>query len=177
MNEEWKDVLGLEGFYEVSNLGRVRSRSRIRINKFGQKMTLVGRIRKLNPSNGYLSITLWVNCVPRRRSVHRLVGEAFIPNPLNLPEINHVDGVKTRNLATNLEWSTESHNIRHSFEKLGRIPLHGVKHGNAKLNDESVKLIRIGEETMTHAELARRFNVSRRLIGMVCRRRIWTRIL
>lgn len=96
--EEWKNVIGYEGLYEVSNKGNVRN---VRRN------TLL-RLTKTN--YGYIQVSLYKNGIRTGLKVHRLVAEAFIPNPDNLPQVNHKDEDKTNNNVTNLEWCTAKYN-------------------------------------------------------------------
>lgn len=112
--EIWKDIQNYERIYQVSNLGRVRSLSRE--VKSGQKtLSLKDKIRKLNPNgNGYLNLLLHKEGIKKAYRVHRLVAEAFIPNPTNLPEVNHIDGDKLNNSVSNLEWCDKSHNEIHA---------------------------------------------------------------
>jgi hypothetical protein len=112
--EIWKDIEGYESLYQVSNLGRVKSLERV--VGCGNKMIRVNeKIRKLNPNgNGYLNLLLHKEGVKKAFRVHRLVAEAFIPNPNNLPEVNHKDGDKLNNTVDNLEWCTKSHNETHA---------------------------------------------------------------
>lgn len=108
--EIWKPVKSFEGIYAVSDLGRVKGVSRITSD--GKKL----REKLLTPSSGrYPSVDLWKCGVSYNKLVSRLVAEAFIPNPTNLPEVNHIDGNKQNNYASNLEWSTSSDNIRHAI--------------------------------------------------------------
>ena len=111
--EFWKPVGGFEGLYEVSNLGRVKSVERIVGGRWG-KYTVKEKFRKLNrDKDGYLTVTLYSNGGAKKFMVHRLVAESFIPNPHNLPEINHKDEDKTNNCADNLEWCTTCYNIHY----------------------------------------------------------------
>ena len=95
--EVWLDVVGYEGLYKVSNLGKVKS---LRTNKL------------LSPgvSQGYLYVALYKEKKRRNKQVHRLVAEAFIPNIEGFPLINHKDEVKTNNVVENLEWCSYSYN-------------------------------------------------------------------
>jgi hypothetical protein len=101
--EEWRDVVGYEGKYLVSNIGNIKS---------------VKRDKILTPKknhDGYLRIQLWKNNKAVFVSIHRLVAESFIPNHENKPFVNHIDGTKNNNLVENLEWVTQSENVRHAW--------------------------------------------------------------
>lgn len=102
--EEWKDIKGYEGLYQVSNLGRVRSIG-------------YGKERILSSSNichyGYIKVNLYKEGKKNTFKVHRLVAQAFIPNPNNLPEVNHKDENKLNNHVSNLEWCTTQYNINY----------------------------------------------------------------
>lgn len=110
MEEVWKPIVGYEGYYEVSNLGRVRSIAIYVNSKNNSKRYRSERVLKGILHNGYVWVTLSKNNVKTKKRVHRLVAEAFIPNPENLPYINHMDEVKTNNVFTNLEWCTVQYN-------------------------------------------------------------------
>ena len=108
--EIWKPIEGLEGKYEVSNLGRVRSIDRISSN--GHK--LKGRIRQIQKmSNGYLHITLNCDGKCHNAYLHILVARAFVPNPNHYKEVNHKNEDKTDNRADNLEWCDRQYNINY----------------------------------------------------------------
>lgn len=113
--EEWRGVVGFEGLYEVSSIGRVRGCPRNVPHAMGN-LNLPGRI--LRPSispGGYYVAILSKNGIRHSRPVHRLVGIAFIPNPNNLPQINHISGIKTDNSVGNIEWCDQSHNNKHAY--------------------------------------------------------------
>lgn len=104
--EVWKDVKGYEGLYQVSNYGRVKSIKKDHILKPAPRQ------------HGYLGVMLYGHGGHKTRgfktfSVHRLVAEAFIPNPHNLPEVNHIDECKTNNSVENLEWITRKGNVNY----------------------------------------------------------------
>ena len=96
----------MNGLYEVSNLGEVRSLISNRILKTGKSF------------GGYVHVSLYKNKKGKTKKMHRLVSEVFIPNPENKPQINHIDGNKENNKVNNLEWCTASENQIHAF-KLG----------------------------------------------------------
>jgi hypothetical protein len=118
--EIWKDVVGYEGHYKVSNLGRVISVDRISWNGFGYHKHKGRILTPKDNGHGYITVVLCKNNKPKHAYVHRLVGECFVVNPLNKPEVNHKDGIKNNNNASNLEWVTKSENAYHSFRELGR---------------------------------------------------------
>lgn len=112
--EEWKDIEGYEGLYQVSNEGRVKSLHREIIYKDGRKKTLSEKIlHNLLSDLGYYHVMLSKNGIPKRYKVHRLVAKAFIPNPDNLPIINHRDESPKNNVVENLEWCTQGYNIHY----------------------------------------------------------------
>ena len=122
--EIWKDVKDYEGHYQVSDKGRVKS------VKFGKEIFL-----KQGSCRGYLRVGLSKNGEIKRYTVHRLVAQAFIPNPNNLPEVNHKDEIKTNNNIENLEWCDHKYNInfgnrtQRSAEKQSKPVLQYTKDG------------------------------------------------
>lgn len=108
-DEIWRDVKGFEGRYQVSNKGNIFSVDRIvRGKKWGGRT-----LKPIHDKNGYLTVALYENGVGKNKKIHRLVSEAFLPNPNNYLEINHIDENKTNNHVENLEWCTREHNINH----------------------------------------------------------------
>lgn len=111
MEEVWKDIPNFEGIYEVSNLGNVRSRTRIIECRNGQRLTKYGCVIKGNITlNGYRMVDLQKGGKRHMKLVHRLVAIVFIPNPYNFPQVNHKNENKLDNRMTNLEWCTGSYN-------------------------------------------------------------------
>ena len=110
MDEIWKDIKGYEGKYQVSNKGNIKSLKQF--NKRG-----VDLIIKLGKNNtGYTIVRLTKNNKLKTPLVHRLVAQAFIPNPDNKPQVNHKNGNKADNTVENLEWVTRSENQKHAYE-------------------------------------------------------------
>lgn len=116
--EIWKPVMGYEGLYEVSNLGRVRSLERWRNAKNGSKSLHKGKVMKNHyADNGYIRVLLNDGVEKKRHLIHRLVAQAFLPNPDNLPIVNHKDENKSNNSVDNLEWCDDKYNTRYSLAK------------------------------------------------------------
>lgn len=120
VNEIWHDIFGYEGLYQVSNFGRIKSVDRI-IKNSGTKngeYHVKGKIKNVSEyksRGGYCGVTLYKNNVGKSYRVHRLVAQAFIPNPENKPEVNHKDGNKKNNCVDNLEWVTGKENTIHAW--------------------------------------------------------------
>lgn len=109
--ENWRDIAGYEGLYQVSSWGRVRSLDRMVIAAYGSMKLQKGRLLKLGfDKDGYQQVNLWKNGKKKTHTVHRLVAQAFIPNPQNFKEVNHRDEDKTNNRVENLEWCTSVYN-------------------------------------------------------------------
>ena len=114
--EIWEDIEGYEGLYQVSNLGRVKSLDRYVKARSHSKEFKKGKILKPRISQkGYLTVLLCKDNIGKEYRIHRLVALAFIPNPENKLEVNHIDGKKQNNCVDNLEWNTRSENIKHAF--------------------------------------------------------------
>ena len=111
INENWKDVVGFEGRYMVSDLGNVKSI----VTNHGKPTDkqVIKRVR--SKTCDYHYVQFWRKDKPTHKAVHRLVAEAFIPNPENKPTVNHLDGNKHNNAVDNLEWATHSENHKHAF--------------------------------------------------------------
>ena len=107
-SEVWKDVTGYEGCYQVSNQGKIRSLDRVVIDTIGRKRHIKGKLLhpKANVKSGYLMI----NLKGKDYYIHRLVAQAFLPNPMGLPQVNHKDETRDNNCVDNLEWCDIQYN-------------------------------------------------------------------
>lgn len=122
--ELWEPIKGMEGHYKVSNLGRIKSLKRIKRQWNGYKYIeyeISEKIRKPRYFNGYYIVNLTVNGVRYQEWVHRLVAQAFIPNPNNLPEVDHKNGRKLDNRANNLRWVTKEDNMRYMQARQNKL--------------------------------------------------------
>lgn len=125
--EEWRDIEGYEGLYQVSNYGRVKSLKRyITLNGKNQhciyhtKKVIKERIMKYGiNSHGYCQVMLHNNGKKKNKSIHQLVAQAFIPNPDKKPTVNHINGDKLNNSVDNLEWATCKEQTNHLIHTLG----------------------------------------------------------
>lgn len=158
--EAWRDIPGFEGRYQVSDRGRVRN-------------VRTSYVKKSSPDkDGYLCLTLYIGRTPYSRKVHRLVAQAFIPNPADLPEVNHEDGVKHHNHVGNLEWSTRKSNSEHAARN--KLMASGDRHGIAKLRAADIPAIRCAlDENEPMRAIAARYGVSPSTIFDIAHARTW----
>lgn len=165
MIEEWRNIKGYEGLYQVSNLGRVRSLDHYASNGV-KDIIYKGRILSQNlGTNGYLSVQLSKGGKIVRRMIHRLVGEAFIDNPSKLPMINHKDENKKNNVADNLEWCDAKYNSNygHAREKISK-KRRGVPFPTKW---KSVICVETGERFKSVKEAAEKTGTNKSAISMV----------
>lgn len=138
-NEVWKDIRGYEKYYQISNLGRVRSLDRIiKDEKNNRTFNIKGKIiTPTDNGNGYLIIGLRKNGKRKNKYIHRLVAEAFLDKCDGQEYINHIDFNKKNNNISNLEWCTQKENINYSIKK-GRY-ISGKKETINKINKKLIK--------------------------------------
>lgn len=163
IQEIWKDVVGYEGHYRVSSLGRVKSL------KFNREKILSLRCR----GDGRIDAYLTMDGLTSTYSVHRLVAIAFIPNPQKKPTVNHKNGLPDDNTVENLEWATNLENNLHSIHVLGNIGISRPAHhrGN-KITKEIAEHIRASTDKAI--DLAMRFGVHRNYIHQIKRGMYWS---
>lgn len=160
MKEEWKDCVGYEGLYMVSNLGNVFS---LKTDKI------------MNPclnNDGYRQTVFRKNKIPHTVRVGRLVAQAFIPNPLNLPEVNHINYKRNDDRLENLEWVTRKENVDHSrgYDKSG------VNNPRCKITESEVHEICKMLETKKPCEIYNNTKYSKSYVFQIKYKRIWKEI-
>lgn len=182
--ELWKDVLGYETLYMISNFGRMYIKPHeITISRNGGNYTMVsnGCFRKLNrgshPLDFYLKVLLSKNSKVKSEKIHRLVANHFIPNPDNKPHVNHIDANKLNNHYSNLEWCTHQENITHA-RKSGLYPerMRGEACSFSKLKSEDVLSIRKIGKSMTLKEIAKIYDIHYGTVASIIKRKIWKHI-
>lgn len=163
--EEWRDIIGYEGLYQVSNLGRIRS---VRRRLCNGKIRNGSNVAAFPDAFGYWRVKLHVGGIGKRFMVHRLVARAFVENPNNLPYVNHKDEDKSNNAACNLEWCDQRYNINYGTrtEKAS-----GENTKNSKLTNKDIIFIRehyvCRDKEYGSRQLAKMFGVSISAINRV----------
>lgn len=147
MEEIWKSVPGYEGIYEVSNFGKVRSSDRMIIYENGRRHIKKGKLMaNIIDGLGYLRVGLSEKGKTITCKVHRLVATAFIPNPENKSEVNHISGIKINNRTENLEWCTRSENIKHAFRIGVKTPGMGMLGKTGIKNNLSKQVVQLSKD-------------------------------
>lgn len=164
---EWRPVVGWDGFYEVSDIGEVRSLNRFVEYSNGRVCLQKGKLLKPDlGKRGYLKVALWKNSKRTRALVHMLVSRAFLgPIPPGFG-VDHGDGNKVNNRVTNLEYVTGLENLSRSYE----MGLHrrGERHFWSKLSDAEVTNIRkLRKQGLTQTEIAIKFGVCRQNVAAI----------
>lgn len=145
MKEQWKDIPDYENYYQVSSLGRIRSLDRVITRKNKVAQTLKGQIKSnVINDNGYLTINLYKEGFAKCFKIHRLIALAFIKNPSGYSCVNHVDGIKTNNSISNLEWCSHAQNNKHAYDSglrsAPKTAQAGACHGNYKSDIKATEI-------------------------------------
>lgn len=169
MNEEvWKDVIGHEGVYAVSNMGRVKRTLRRRGTMGGlMAQNLTG------PRRNYLGGTFCNRNVRSKFKTHRLVALAFCPGYSPGMHVNHIDGNTLNNRASNLEWVTQADNNRHAF-RIGRMPMGERRYGSKLLNSDVPAIIARLDAGERQEDIASDYGVSFKNISNIKRGKTWS---
>jgi hypothetical protein len=159
----------IEGFenYVINDLGEVYSLP---------KRTRKGR-RKMKPmqyKHGYICVDLVKDTKVYRKLIHRIVATAFLPNPENKPQVNHINGIKSDNNLNNLEWNTHSENQKHSI-KIGLRSAKGIKNSQSKLTEDDIRQIR--KLDLKYAEIAKMFNIGVPNVCSIKKNKTWTHVI
>lgn len=157
MKEVFKDITGYEGLYQISNLSNVKSKERIVIRENGVRLSIKETI--LTPAvgnHGYKVVVLNKNGIRKQVLIHRLVAEAFIPNPNNYREVNHKDGNKLNNDVSNLEFCTYSENLKHAYK-------------NNLRKTKKYICVETGKEYSSTIEIEKLTGISRQHITQCCK--------
>ncbi len=168
MTEQWRPVIGYEGLYEVSDLGRVK-------NIAAGQGRQPGKVLKASPhKQGYRLVGLNQSGKRQTFKVHVLVARAFLgPCPTGM-EVNHKDGLKHRNDLTNLEYLTPKQNTEHAITVLYRPNVSGEKHGRAKITWDDVDAIRSANANGgSLGQLAKQYNMSKTNVSRIVKHKIW----
>jgi len=177
MTEEWRDVEGYTGVYQVSSIGRVRSLDRtVLVGITGRPHYKKVRGRNLTPKldrYGYLTLTLCSFGSQKSCTVHRLVAMSFIPRKTNT-QVNHKNLVKTDNRVCNLEWVTTQYNTQHSLANGHRVVAKGSELPQSKLTEKCVKEILRGfKKSDGLGAWANKYGVSKATISLIVLGRTW----
>lgn len=182
MAEIWKDIPGFEGWYQISNLGRVKSLSRT--VDYGTRSVRTQKEKILQLRVGgpvvagkqYYSVILCKNRYRKQHKVHRLVGEAFCHKPDGCEVINHLDNDPTNNAATNLEWTTVIGNNNHRHIQGRSKGPAGDAHGQAKLSSQSLVEIKnlLNAGNLSQQAIADLFGVHQSHVSRIKLGKTWT---
>jgi hypothetical protein len=154
MEEEWRDVAGYEGYYQVSNLGRIKGMARV-IMRRKKPCSLKSKIRVCPLlKSGYVNFVASKEGKTENLLVHRLVATAFIPNPFSLSQVNHKDFDKTNNKMENLEWVSHADNAQHSVK---------AGHYSCRTNPNKAKVLTLAKVESMRAEYASHLRQGKRI--------------
>lgn len=169
INPKWVDIAGYENLYQINQFGEIRTL------KNSPKLKKYNLLKpQISKTNGYVYQMLNKNGTKKLFRVHRLVASAFLPNPNNLPQVNHKDGNKQNNRADNLEWCEQSYNMKHAYKNKLQTPSETQRKAiinTNKLKQKRVCQIKDGEIINTFSgisEASRQTNVPISCISRCC---------
>jgi hypothetical protein len=157
--ENWREIIGYEGIYQVSNLGNVKSKRKT--------------LKPVLCHNGYYSISLCQYGRHKNVYIHRLVTKQFLDDVDGKDSVNHIDGDKSNNCVENLEYATCSENIKHAFRIGLRLPTWGEKQGGSKLTADDVANIRKIRPNYTLRQIAEMYGVYPQHIDRIVKNERW----
>ena len=170
--EIWKSYI--EGYYEASNQGRIRSVDRVLIFKGSPGVRKGVVLKQTLNSKGYLTVIICKDGERKTEYVHRIIAKVFIENPLNKPEVNHKNGQHTEiqdNAVENLEWCTYDENILHAYEN------NLTSTGNVKLSEAEVSEIKyLIKAGLSNPEIGKIYGVDKATIRNIRIGRSWTHV-
>lgn len=176
---KWLPIKDYEGIYEISNFGQVKSKIRKYKNSNIQKDFI--KKTRLCKDTGYEMVSLNKSGITKYYTIHRLLAFAFLPNPENLPCVNHINGIKTDNSLENLEWCSYSRNQSHAIQTglCSKPPLHfGHDHHKAKFNPNIFKeILSLRASGVNIQTILKKFNISQTHYYRVVNKKTWKHIL
>jgi len=164
--ETWKNIIGYENLYLVSDLGRIKSMPKK--TRKGERI-----LKAIQMPNGYQTIDLVKDKKVKKCLLHRLVANSFLLNAANKEQVNHINGIKNDNRLKNLEWNTRSENQLHSI-RAGLRTTKGEKNSQCKLNEISV--LSIFNDNRKYTEISKIYNISISTISDIKRGYSWSHI-
>lgn len=174
--ENWKDVPGYEGLYQVSDFGKIRSFYFDKLNR-----SLSNNTKPIKPflNDGYPQVRLYKNGTKQDYKVHYLVMLSFVCDRPDGMQVGHTNAIRTDNRLINLSWVTPSENSRHAHYVTKTMPFTGgEKNSASKLKNKDVINIRkLKTNGLSNAEIAKIFKVTRQNINFICKKETWTHLL
>lgn len=174
--KEFMDIEGFEGFYQISFIGVVKPLERKVDNGHSIRLKKETFMNLPSNSDGYPMVQLSANGVTKTTTVHILVAKAFVPNPLNLPIVNHKDGNKRNICYKNLEWVTAQENVIHAWATGLNKSIKGEQKPQSKLKNADIPLIRTMAKEKSQRYIADYFGVTQSTIKCILKKQTWISI-
>lgn len=174
--EDWRDIHGFDGYYQISESGIVKSLKRTCKMYQGFRTVPEKILNKQIDKDGYYCVSLSKDGQTKSFRINRLVALTFITNPDNKPQVNHKDGIKANNHKSNLEWSTSSENNLHACRTGLKSPLIGVNHCMVKLSEIEAREIKYSDTNMTCKDVGLLYGVSSTIVCLIRNNKRWKHI-